>query len=170
MGKLIEIEQDLTKIKQGVILHGCNTKGVMGFGQSLVLRSAFPMIYPPYRSYCQIAQKMGRNILGRVIEVQIGEQDLYVLSGLTQNDYGVDGKVYADIDAIKRVVDHAAEFASFLKIPLYMTKIGCGFGGLQWSDVSKIVQAAAKKYDLDIYVCNRPPAASLDEPVISLAD
>jgi O-acetyl-ADP-ribose deacetylase (regulator of RNase III) len=156
MGKLIEIEQDLTKIQQGVILHGCNTKGVMGFGQSLALRSAFPMIFPPYRSYCQIATKMGRNILGRVIEVQIEDRDLYVLNGLTQSSYGVDGKVYADINAIERVVNHAAEFASFLKIPLYMTKIGCGYGGLQWEDVSKIVQAAADKYELDIHICNKP--------------
>ncbi|PKO25628.1 MAG: hypothetical protein CVU35_03105 [Betaproteobacteria bacterium HGW-Betaproteobacteria-8] len=156
MGKLIEIEQDLTKIEQGVILHGCNTKGVMGFGQSLALRSAFPMIYPPYRSYCQIAKKMGRNILGRVIEVQIEDRDLYVLNGLTQTDYGVDGKVYADINAIERVVNHAADFASFLKVPLYMPKIGCGFGGLNWEDVSKLVQAAADKYNIDIHICNKP--------------
>jgi O-acetyl-ADP-ribose deacetylase (regulator of RNase III) len=156
MGKLIEIEQDLTKIQQGVILHGCNTKGVMGFGQSLALRSAFPMIFPPYRSYCQIATKMGRNILGRVIEVQIEDRDLYVLNGLTQSNYGVDGKVYADINAIERVVNHAAEFAGFLNVPLYMTKIGCGFGGLNWEDVSKIVQAAADKHELDIHICNKP--------------
>lgn len=162
MGKLLEIEQDLTKIQQGVILHGCNTKGVMGFGQSLALRSAFPMIFPPYRSYCQIANKMGRNILGRVIEVQIEDKDLYVLSGLTQKDYGVDGKVYADIHAIERVVNHAADFASFLKIPLYMTRIGCGFGGLNWEDVSKIVQAAAEKHKIDIHVCIKPKADSLD--------
>ncbi len=156
MGKLIEIEQDLTKIQQGVILHGCNTKGVMGFGQSLALRSAFPMIYPPYRSYCQIANKMGRNILGRVVEVQIEDKDLYVLNGLTQKDYGVDGKVYADVNAIERVVNHAADFASFLKIPLYMPKIGCGFGGLKWEDVSQIVQAAADKHGIDIHICNKP--------------
>ena len=157
MGKLIEIEQDLTKIEQGVILHGCNTRGVMGFGQSLALRSAFPMIYPPYRSYCQIAMKMGRNSLGRVVEVQIEDRDLYVLNGMTQNNYGVDGKVYADIDAIARVVDHAAEFASFLKIPLYMTRIGCGFGGLKWENVSKVVQAAADRHNTDINVCEKPP-------------
>jgi O-acetyl-ADP-ribose deacetylase (regulator of RNase III) len=156
MGKLIEIEQDLTRIQQGVILHGCNTKGVMGFGQSLALRSAFPMIYPPYRSYCQIANKMGRNILGRVVEVQIEDKDLYVLNGLTQKEYGVDGKVYADVNAIERVVNHAADFASFLKIPLYMPKIGCGFGGLNWVDVSKIVQAAADKHGIDIHICNKP--------------
>jgi O-acetyl-ADP-ribose deacetylase (regulator of RNase III) len=162
MGKLIEIEQDLTKIQQGVILHGCNTKGVMGFGQSLALRSAFPMIFPPYRSYCQIANKMGRNILGRVIEVQIEDKDLYVLNGLTQKDYGVDGKVYADINAIERVVNHAADFASFLKIPLYMTKIGCGFGGLKWEDVSKIVQTAADKHGIDIHICNKPKTEPLD--------
>ncbi|MDP2248754.1 MAG: hypothetical protein Q8J65_11520, partial [Nitrosomonadales bacterium] len=69
---------------------------------------------------------------------------------------GVDGKVYADINAIERVVNHAAEFASFLKVPLYMTKIGCGYGGLKWDDVSKIVQAAADKYELDIHICNKP--------------
>jgi O-acetyl-ADP-ribose deacetylase (regulator of RNase III) len=163
MGKLIEIDQDLTKIQQGVILHGCNTKGVMGFGQSLALRSAFPMIYPPYRSYCQIANKMGRNILGRVIEVQIEDKDLYVLNGLTQKEYGVDGKVYADINAIERVVNHAAEFASFLKVPLYMTKIGCGFGGLKWEDVSKVVQAAADKHNIDINICNKPKSLLLDD-------
>lgn len=156
MGKLIEIEKDLTKIQQGVILHGCNTKGIMGFGQSEVLRSVFPSIFPPYKSYCQIAAKMGRNILGRVIEVQIEDRDLYVLNGLTQNDYGVDGKVYADINAIERVVDHAAEFASFLKVPLYMTRIGCGYGGQDWAVVSKIIEKAAEKYDIDINICIKP--------------
>jgi O-acetyl-ADP-ribose deacetylase (regulator of RNase III) len=160
MGKLIEIEKDLTKIQQGAMLHGCNTKGIMGFGQSEVLRSVFPSIFPPYKSYCQIAAKMGRNILGRVIEVQIEDRDLYVLNGLTQNDYGVDGKVYADIDAIGRVVDHAAEFASFLKIPLYMTRIGCGYGGQDWAVVSKIIEKAAEKYSIDINICSKPKMRS----------
>lgn len=155
MGSVVEIEKDLTKIEQGVILHGCNTKGVMGYGGSQIMKSAFPTIFPPYKSYCTIAQKMGRNILGRVIEVQIEDRDLYVLTGLTQQDYGVDGKVYADIDAVSKVVDHAAEFASFLKIPLYMPKIGCGHGGLQWSEVKPIVEAAAEKYNTEIIVCIR---------------
>ena len=150
MGKVVEIEQDMTKLKQGVLLHGCNTKGVMGMGGSLALRSAFPSIYPPYKSYCQIAAKMGRNILGRVIEVQIGDEDLYVLSGLTQQDYGVDGKIYADAGAIEKVVNHAAGFASFLKIPLYLPKIGCGHGGLKWADVLPVIEKAAVDHKIDI--------------------
>jgi hypothetical protein len=43
-----------------------------------------------------------------------------------------------------------------------MTRIGCGFGGLKWEDVSKIVQAAADKYDIDIYVCDKPKTDPLD--------
>ncbi len=156
MGAVVEVEKDMTRIEQGVLLHGCNTKGIMGMGQSQALRSAFPTIFPPYRSYCQIAAKMGRNILGRVVEVQIGDMDLYVLNGLTQTDYGVDGEVYADLGAIKKVVNHAAEFASFLKIPLYMPKIGCGHGGLKWPDVLPLVQQAADDYNIDIFVCTKP--------------
>mgnify|MGYP001171342267 FL=1 len=156
MGKVVEVEKDMTKIKQGVLLHGCNTKGVMGMGASQTLRAAFPSIFPPYKSYCQIAAKMGRNILGRVIEVQIEDLDLYVLTGLTQVGYGVDGKVYADIGAIEKVVNHAADFASFLKIPLYMPKIGCGHGGLQWVDVLPLIEKAATKYKVEIVVCNKP--------------
>ncbi|MEQ1602231.1 MAG: hypothetical protein ABL885_10750 [Methylophilaceae bacterium] len=156
MGKVVEVEKDMAKIQQGVLLHGCNTKGVMGMGGALALRSAFPAIFPPYKSYCQIAAKMGRNILGRVIEVQIDDKDLYVLSGLTQVDYGVDGKVYADIAAIEKVVNHAAGFASFLKIPLYMPKIGCGHGGLKWDEVLPIIEKAAKDHKTDIFVCNKP--------------
>lgn len=159
MSKVVEVEKDMTKIEQGVLLHGCNTKGIMGIGQSQALRSAFPAIFPPYKSYCQIATKMGRNILGRVIEVQIGDKDLYVLNGLTATDYGVDGKVYADLGAIEKVLNHAAEFAGFLKIPLYMPKIGCGHGGLQWANVLPLVQKAAADHNIDIFVCTKPNKA-----------
>lgn len=155
MGTVVEVEKDLTKIQQGVILHGCNIKGVMGYGGSQVMKAAFPSIFPPYKSYCHIANKMGRNILGRVIEVQIEDKDLYVLTGLTQEDYGVDGKVYAKIEAVEKVIKHAAEFASFLKIPLYMPKIGCGHGGLKWADVQPLVQKSADEFDIEILVCTR---------------
>jgi len=43
-----------------------------------------------------------------------------------------------------------------------MTKIGCGFGGLKWDDVSKIVQAAADKHGIDIHICNKPKTEPLD--------
>jgi len=155
MGQVTELEKDMTKIQQGVILHGCNTKGVMGFAGSQIMKAAFPSIFPPYKSYCHIANKMGRNILGRVIEVQIEDKDLYVLTGLTQIDYGVDGKAYADIGAVEKVVKHAAEFASFLKIPLYMPKIGCGHGGLDWDEVKPFIQKAADEYDMEIFICSR---------------
>lgn len=163
MSSVSIVEKDMTKIKQGVLLHGCNTKGVMGIGRSQVFRAAFPSIYQPYKSYCHIANKMGRNILGRVIETQIEDLDLYVLTGLIENNYGVDGKEYADIDAVAKVIDHAAKFASFLQIPLYMTQIGCGYGGLKWERVLPFVEKAAEDFGVEIYVCVRPEPAIVQE-------
>jgi len=154
MGSVAIQQKDMTKVQQGVLLHGCNTKGVM-LGMTQVFRAAFPGIYGPYKSYCHIAAKMNRNIIGRVIETQIEDKDLYVLSGFIENDYGVDGKVYADIQAVEKVIQHAIAFASFLKIPLYMTKIGCGHGGLKWEDVEPLVQKAAQAHDVEIIVCTK---------------
>ena len=163
MGSVAVVEKDMTKIKQGVLLHGCNTKGVMGIGRSQVFRAAFPSIYQPYKSYCHIANKMGRNILGRVIETQIDDLDLYVLTGLIENNYGVDGKEYADLAAVEKVINHAANFSQFLQIPLYMTQIGCGYGGLKWETVLPLVEKAATEHDVEIYVCVKPEVKISEE-------
>lgn len=82
--------------------------------------------------------------------------ELYVGNLFTQLNYGKDGKKYANLNAVKSTLEQAVRFAITHELPLYIPRIGCGLGGLDWvSDVEPFVFHLANKYPvIDIIVCD----------------
>jgi len=140
------LHKDITTIEYGIIAHGVNCQGVMGSGIAKAIKEKWPQVYIEYKK-----QPVGKEMLGLINMVYIND-NLFVANCYTQLNYGKDGKKYASIDAIEKCLLECIFFSESLALPLYIPKIGCGLGGLDWStEIELIVNNFAQ--DVDINVC-----------------
>ena len=152
------IIKDVTTVTGGVVVHGCNCQGVMGSGVALAIRKKWPIVFDRYKQLCDIAQDRVM-LLGTahfiLIEHNSDEVPLYVGNIFTQLSFGKDGKRYASIEDVDVGLMTAGKFAKLMKLPLYMPRIGCGLGGLDWeSEVRPLVEILEEVLDIDIFVCD----------------
>ncbi|TFG99053.1 hypothetical protein E4H12_04125 [Candidatus Thorarchaeota archaeon] len=153
------IQQDITTVDQGVVAHGCNCQGVMGAGVALAIRNKWPKAYDAYAHLCKTYENTS-DMLGVAHFVTV-EKDRHgaaviVANLFTQLNFGSDGKAYANLDAITSTLDEVVRLAMKAELPVYLPRIGCGLGGLDWgTQVGPIVEALAVKYsNVDINVCD----------------
>jgi len=132
-GNLFEADID-------ALVNTVNTKGVMGKGVALQFKRAFPENYDAYRAACAA----GRVQLGQMFVFDSGrlERPRYIINFPTK-DHWRSRSHLADIEAgledLRRVLTEL-EIESVALPPL-----GCGLGGLRWSDVRpRIEQALAE--------------------------
>jgi O-acetyl-ADP-ribose deacetylase (regulator of RNase III) len=151
------LQKDLTTIECGVIIHGCNAQGVMGSGVALALRTKWPQIFKSYRTLCE-AYNFNHQLLGCVDFVTVNSyagKEVVVGNIITQQTYGKDGRRYADPKAIDMGLEQACMYAKHLFLPLYMPRIGCSLGGLNWEkDVEPIVEYQSNVNMIPINVCD----------------
>lgn len=148
-----EIYADLAMINHGIIAHGVNCQGVMGAGVAKDLAEENPEMYRKYKSVCDGSLTPGkiwpfnsekRGFLGE-------EGNLHIISMATQEFYGSKGR--ARLEWIEECVKKL-ELISYVKrsqTPIYIPRIGCGHGGLDWEHVSRIFEASPIKF----IVCNQ---------------
>ena len=149
------INKDITTVTRGVVAHGVNCQGVMGSGVALSIRQKWPVAYRDYKAYCDIFKAPKHHLLGMVQTVSV-EPDVVVANCFSQHKCGNDGQVYADIRAIKEALANVVDYARYMGLPLYFSKIGCGYGGLDWeTDVEPILSKLCEEYDdVNIFVCD----------------
>lgn len=143
---------DITSVRFGIIVHGCNAQGVMGSGVAEALRDKYPQIYDDYR------QRYENNSLnlGDIVTTQIDDR-LLVVSLISQENYGKDGKKYASLFAIQTGLEkilYMRENSKFHLEPIVLPRIGAGLGGLDWVNVENMLLALEKRYNnLEFTVC-----------------
>jgi O-acetyl-ADP-ribose deacetylase (regulator of RNase III) len=152
---LLYKEMDATGINTGIIAHGVNCQRKMASGIAKTIREKFPDVY---RSYMQAPS--GPEMLGSAHVICVNhDADLYVANMYTQVFYGYGGGKYADPDAIVQALESVIIYSDVCdQLPIFMPRIGCGLGGLDWDrDVVEGVQRVAdKRPDIDIIVCDLP--------------
>lgn len=135
-----KFDSDITKVKSGIIVHGCNARGVMGSGVAKQLRATHPDIFTDYRNLIDTFDKCGHTPLGRVAWSDISV-DLIVASAITQDFYGRDGKKYVSYDALDAAFRQVASFAKTdgytIHIPFL---IGAGLGGGNANIILRIIE------------------------------
>lgn len=148
----------LENVKTGIIVHGCNSRGVMGSGFAKAIKALYPDAYTEYKELCDGETHYGLRTLGKISTTPINE-DLYVISAITQKDFGRENKCYVDYEAIEECFQHIcktvyeiAEYRAFrlgqvqnivtyhevlpsVNFPL----IGAGLGGGDWQIISEII-------------------------------
>ena len=147
-------KMDITTVQRGLILHGVNCQGVMGSGVALAIRKKWSDVFPTYQKVCE-AFNDPDTLLGMSHFVRVDEE-LYVGNLFTQKFYGRDGKRYADPVAVAETLEEAINYAKTYNLPVYMPRIGCGLGGLDWmTDVLPVVERLANSNpEVNITVCD----------------
>lgn len=108
--------------------HGCNCLGVMGAGLALHVKNRWPEAYDAYRKLCGA----GTFTLGSVHEWHDWRTGQYVFNLGTQLELGPCASLDAICESVDWMFRHSA--ARELRV-VAIPRIGCGIGGLRWSDV-----------------------------------
>jgi len=141
----IELAQgDLLKAEADAIVNPANIVGVMGKGLALEIKKRFPDVFAKYVVAC----KNGTIAIGRVQVVERATLPRFVINFPTKTDYRKPSKMeYIDAglpDLVKQV-------RTFAIHSIAIPALGCGLGGLAWSDVKpRIVDAFSALSDVRV--------------------
>jgi len=160
---MVFIKKDITEVTRGVVIHGCNAQGVMGSGAALAVKKRWPGAYMAYkREFFEEGLEVGTNIWFQATE------NLFIVNAITQENYGRpvelaygnNKAVYANIQAIEDCICEVflAVNDTDLQRKIYIPKIGCGLGGLDWADdVEPVIRKLLGKpefNDYTIWICD----------------
>jgi len=116
-----------------------NTFGVMGAGLALEFKKRFPEAFVAYRAACQRG------------EVRIGEMFLSgrVIHFPTKEHWKAPSRLeYVERGLVSLVAAVKAQGTRTIAIPA----LGCGLGGLSWSDVRARIEHALRDVDAQVYL------------------
>ncbi|MBX7268334.1 macro domain-containing protein [Micromonospora sp. Llam7] len=143
-GNLLTAEVD-------ALVNTVNTVGVMGKGIALQFKRAFPANFRAYRAACA----KGEVRLGQVwtFDNAVLGPRRYILNFPTKRHWRGGSRledIAAGLDSLIEVVNERA--ITSIAIPA----LGCGNGGLRWSDVRPLIERAAERMP-DVRVVVFPP-------------
>ena len=131
---------NLLDVKTGVIVHGCNARGVMGAGVAKAVKQRYPGAYTAYRH----AYEEGGLSVGQVIAYPVpngnGALQLVIVNAIIQQTYGTDRRQvdYAGFERAFVQVAHITRTFGFQDVHLPL--IGCGLAGGDWRVIEPIIR------------------------------
>jgi O-acetyl-ADP-ribose deacetylase (regulator of RNase III) len=139
MSAIVSRYGDLLSIERGILVHGCNARGVMGAGIALQIKQQFPAAFDVYRK----AYEMTGLKLGTVTWAQVGAAKI-VVNAVTQDHYHHPDPyfVLADYDAIERAFENVRDLAEGNGLPVHFPLIGCGLARGRWEEVAPRIERA----------------------------
>ncbi len=152
-GNLFEAEVE-------ALVNTVNTVGVMGKGIALQFSRAFPEIMKPYKNAC----KSGKLEVGNVFTVRVSmlEGPKYIINFPTKKHWKGDSKIEFIQSGLQSLKDEIERLGiKSVAIP----PLGCGLGGLRWSDVKREMESIlAELTDVEVLVyepAGAPAAAKM---------
>lgn len=137
---LTEIRGDLFAIDADALAHGVNCAGVMGAGIAVEFARRWPVVLHRYRTACLNGTLRPGTCLPCA---ETSPHWIYCLA--TQPRPGPCAALPAIESAVRAMVGHAlAAKVSRIGMP----RIGCGLGGLRWSEVRLIVERASEGIEI----------------------
>lgn len=135
------IKGDILSVKEGIIVQQVNCQGVMGSGVAKAIRDKYPEVFLHYRAACDEAANPSE-LLGQSVVVHIPSDDhlLFVHNIFGQLNYGRDGAVYTNYQALDEGFKLVRECAEVMDLPVHYPKIGAGLGGGDWEIISEIIE------------------------------
>ncbi len=130
------IDKDILTVSEGIICHQVNTKGVMGAGLALAIKTKWPEAYEHYRS----EYEAGRLNLGEVVLSAV-DNPLWVAHLAAQESYG--SGVQTDYVAFRASLRHLRLLRDNVLrgLDIYLPyRIGCGLAGGDWDTVLAIIK------------------------------
>jgi O-acetyl-ADP-ribose deacetylase (regulator of RNase III) len=143
---ITEVRGELLSAGLPAVAHGCNCSGTMGAGVAKEIRRRWPPLYRLYRSACRTGGFLPGDVL-----VWPGPPVVYNLA--VQLRPGPSASLAAIEVAVARMLD-LAEAEGITEIG--MPRIGCGPGGLRWSEVGPVLDDLAAASAVDLVVFEKP--------------
>lgn len=129
---------NLLKADVDALVNTVNTEGVMGKGIALQFKRAYPRVYEDYRADC----KAGLVEIGKMHVVELGSLGggpKWVINFPTKGHW----KSRSKLKDIRSGLVALAETVQRLGIQsIAIPPLGCGHGGLLWSDVEPMIREA----------------------------
>lgn len=133
---------DILQVTKGIIVHGCNSKGVMASGIAKSIREKYPEVYTDYTRLLATTS----NPMGSIASTGINDNELIIISGITQENYGRDKSVlYVDYNAMKNVFSRVNYMARVRSLDVHFPLIGCGLANGDWEKVKAIINEEIHK-------------------------
>lgn len=131
--KIEYIKGDLLRTEVNHIMHGCNSRGVMGSGVAKLLREKYPQAYNDYIfKYNNYGLELGDVI------VSVQDDGKVIHNAITQRDYGRDiSRVYVSYWAIAEVFRNINSRG--IK-EIAMPKLGAGLANGDWNVIAAIIE------------------------------
>lgn len=147
-------DSNLLEVTSGIIMHGCNSQGVMGSGVAKQLRAKYPDVYLDYLNHlqdCKVVYGTGKASLGTVAFTNVSK-DLVIASAITQEFYGKDGKLYVSYDTLNRSARSVLWVASSKNMPVHIPyMLGAGLGGGDLCLIKSIIEDASDFFNVTVY-------------------
>jgi O-acetyl-ADP-ribose deacetylase (regulator of RNase III) len=112
--------------------HGVNTSGVMGAGVAKTVRSHWPALYDTYRNMCSLDLLTPGNYMAWRTP-----RGGWVYNLATQDAPGPRARLGWVVQAVENMCAHAQSVGVQ---EIVSVRIGCGIGGLSWTEVSTALQ------------------------------
>jgi O-acetyl-ADP-ribose deacetylase (regulator of RNase III) len=152
-GNLLDADVD-------ALVNTVNTVGVMGKGIALQFRRAYPSMFKSYTTLAKSGQ------------IHLGRMQVWANDALTGPRFIVNFPTKGHWKSRSRLSDIEAGLADLVKVvhrlkitSIAIPPLGCGNGGLDWSQVEPLIVAAfAPLTEIDVRVyppAGAPPAASM---------
>lgn len=144
-------------IERGIIVHGCNSHGIMRSGIAAEVSRRWPEAYRVYRKSfedsCKSQFHAGDEYsgipLGHITWAVVGENKI-IVNAVTQKDFGRDPNVrYVDYDAIQdafATIAIGGLFDEAKKFGIHFPLIGCGLANGMWEIVEPLIEDAFSSY------------------------
>lgn len=129
---------DLLSAPVEAVVNTVNTRGVMGKGIALQVKQRWPEVERAYRAAC----RRGEVVLGSMQVVErggLGDGPKFVINFPTKDHWRSRSKppdIVSGLDDLRTVIEKLG--IGSVAIP----PLGCGNGGLEWSDVQPLIEAA----------------------------
>ena len=134
---------DLLEAKEKYICHCVNAQGKMRSGVAKVIREKYPKAY---NTYINVFNTTGLG-MGNIIGADCGQHIILNLVG--QKNYGDDGKVYLDYQALRKGIK---AINKNVKEPVAFPMIGAGLAGGDWKLISEIIEEESADFQPVVYI------------------
>ena len=136
----------LKEVTHGIIVHGCNARGVMGGGIAKQVKETYPEVYSKYRILCiDESFEYSSDLLGCIVPVRVNP-NLIIINAITQDGYG-DGRRQVNYDAVAECFFRITKDTMFTGLPIHYPMIGAGLGGGNWNIISTIINETLQDRD-----------------------
>lgn len=144
-----EIDGNVLDHPTGVIVHGCNSHGVMNSGIAKEVKARYPEAFQVYRKAYEAAIDAGLPglPLGSLTIAAVGPGKI-IVNAVTQEFYGREpGVTYVSYEALKTAFEAINDPATGLRYEaeeygVHFPLIGCGLAQGKWEIVGPIIDEA----------------------------